>query len=588
VLGGAAGLHAQPTLEVRGRMRLELERVQRVGRGLAVTGVILDEALGEPMAGWTVALRLLREDELGRQSFVYGHAVPADLDGVFRFEVPNLSRARYLVQLSALGDERYAEPVPIDREIDLARRAIELRLFVPSEQPSTNPSLPVAIEAIALDRGSTSAADAPHEQDLPVELELDGRAIATLLLKDGRVSTALVLPPAAAGKELVLRAHFAGDETRGAAEASARVRLVEPATLRLQAEPSRAAGGADITLSGRLRFGPRATAGLPVIVRRVAAVDEDGSPIDGESIVVTTGEDGTFSTTLRAPSLGSRASFEAAFTTAEAKQRGLQPATSELVVVELTPRLSLEGVARRPAGTALVVTALLLLALLALRLLSALVRRRAARQTPSGELPTAASPRVGVAQRILGTLRISADRRVAGQVIESDRGRPLPGVRVQLQLEGAAEERITDEEGRFSFGELPSGPVELRFTRDAYVTTTRRGLLPHRGELAVLDIALLPLRARLLRLYGEALAPYLPGRDQLGPRTPRELESLVLARTTGPLFDRGALRSLRHVVEESCFGAAGAQPESLQRLEREVERLALGPVDPPSAPRPRR
>ena len=104
---GGTPATAESRVEIRGRMRLELDRLERGAHGFSVSGVLLDEASLDPMPGHTVVVRVTSLDEAGQQSFAYGNAEPAAQDGGFHFTVPAHAHTRYVIHLLAPGFEGY-------------------------------------------------------------------------------------------------------------------------------------------------------------------------------------------------------------------------------------------------------------------------------------------------------------------------------------------------------------------------------------------------------------------------------------------------------------------------------------------------
>ena len=568
LLLASAAAAEEPILEVRGRMRLLVERVERVrGGGALVTGRLLEQALGDPVSG-TVALRASRVGEGGREVFAFALAAQVDADGGFRFTIPNVQPSRYVLRLAARGDTVYAAPEPYERVVDFARRSIELVLDAPAQHRSTAPVLSVVVEARPLDREARDdrsgggPPDPGRERDLAVDVEIDGRAVTTTLLRDGRATLSLALPPGPAGREIELRVRFAGDEARSPAEASARVRVVDPTVVELASDRARVSAGEEVPLAGHVRVGLAGAVGLPVVVRRIAGPGEREDP---PWALAHTDYEGGFHASLRAPRTAGAASFEASFPASEAKARGLLPATSEIVVVEVSASLGAALLDRRPAALALAIGGGVLAVLAAWALRGRLRLRSERRAAPPG--PTDAPPR-----KIFATLRMASDRHVAGRVRDAERGRPLAGVAVTLRpASGAPRVVRTDGAGAFLFAEVETGAVALGFELAGHAPAARGGHVPHRGELGVLEVELTPLRAEVMARYDAALAPYVGAGERLGRRTPRELADAALRKAGSP--QRAPVHALRHLVEERCFGARGVGPEVLTELDRLADRL---------------
>src|SRR5690349_21088135 len=111
VLAGWAALARaeEPFVDVRGRLRIDLEREEHTAEGgLELSGVLVEESVGEGMPARTVVLRIQREDT---GVFVYGYALRTDIDGGFSFTVPHLQGHRYRMQLFAgAGDDTHYAP----------------------------------------------------------------------------------------------------------------------------------------------------------------------------------------------------------------------------------------------------------------------------------------------------------------------------------------------------------------------------------------------------------------------------------------------------------------------------------------------
>jgi hypothetical protein len=565
-----AALADDPVLEVRARMHIRLDRVSRTHRGLVVTGALLDESTGEAMPARVVAMRLAYTPDAAGDTFFYGHAAPTDDDGGFRFEVPNVERTRYWLHLSAPGDSVYSAPLPTERMIDLARRAVDLQVHAPSEHPITAPALPLVIEAVSLDHATSGEQYAEHEDDLPVQIEIDGQAVATVILKKGRAQASIAVPSKlVVGRELVVRASFAGDDARGAAEGVARVRLVEPVVVELAAEQSVVAAGERVHLTGRVVLGRAQAQGLPVVIRRIAGPDDAEAP---PSVTARTSADGSFRASLPAPHTAGRTGFEADLPASDARARGLLPAASDVVVVEVRASLTAALVERRPAGLAIAVGAAACIALMAL----ALVRRFRRRRLPMAKTQAgfATAPR-----KLFATLRLASDRRVRGRVRDADRNLPLAGVQLRLAGNGVEHRVQSGLKGEFAFPDVEglSGAVVLHAELAGHLAFEIEGTFPHRGEWAALELRLAPLRAELMRRYDAALAPYLREGERLGRRTPKELHDAALKAPSAPR--RAPLAALRHLVEDRCFGKRGVDSDALQEAERLAQRLD-GPAPP--------
>ncbi len=547
-------------IEVRGRMRLELDRIERSSHDFVVSGALLDETSFEPMSRQTVALHVDRLDENGIRTDAYDHAEPVGTDGTFRFRVPAREHTRYAVSLFARGVRDYGDATPVHREVDLGRRNLELRIIVANEISAAATTLPLVLEAVPLEG---AVIDPQRGEDLAVDLEVDGASAGvSMQLHDGRGSLVLPLPVGSTRGEIALRARFAGDEQRAPAEASVRVRIVERFELALRSDATEAAQGRDVALHGTLRLRGQSVPGVAISLTRLPS--EDGRVPVGNT-TATTDDQGEYRVAIAAPEEGAQARFQASVSESIVGSRHVAAATSEIVVLAINPRFSFWASARHPTGLALLVELLLVVGLLGLRF-GSLLRASATRPVA----PIAAAV-VAPERGFFGTLRQASDRRVGGRVEEADRKRALVGALVSVRVGSEVLSCTTDAAGNFSFPQVPDGHAEISVDHPGYKPDTRESSIPHRGTAAALTITLVPWRAEILRRYAEALAPLLPPNETLGERTPRELARLA-ERKFG---DRAGLRSLQHLVEARCFGAAAAARGSYEEVTSTLERLGL-------------
>lgn len=549
---------AEVRIEVRGRMRLDVDRIERSERAFTVSGALLDEASLEPMADHTVTLDVTELTEDGRERDAYEYARPVDRDGSFSFRVGARAHTRYVIHLKAPALAGYGAAQPIDREIDLGRRNLELRLIVPNELSASATSLPVVIEAVPIDG---SSGEPQRGDDLPIELELDGASVGgSMLLKNGTGSFSLPLPRSVMHGELSLRARFAGDDQRAPAEVSAQVRIVERFELTLHGERADVVAGRIARLEGSLRVG---TQGAPhVLVSLTRLASEDGVVATAHETALTD-ESGNYRAQLPVPTQGEQVRFQASVGDTLVGERRVAPANSPILVLAVTPAWSLFGSLRHPTGLALFVETLLALGLVALRARSIWNARRARVPVPL------AAPVVAPERRFFGTLRLASDRRIGGRVEEADRGRPLANASIRVRCGSYERTDTSDAQGRFLFTDLPDGVADITIEHDGYKTHTLESAVPHRGAAAGLTVTLVPWRAEIFRRYAEALAPLLPPNEQLGARTPRELARIAERKFS----DRAGLRSLQHLVEARCFGPIPAARSTFDEVSDKADKL---------------
>ncbi|MEJ2068974.1 MAG: carboxypeptidase regulatory-like domain-containing protein [Syntrophobacterales bacterium] len=74
--------------------------------------------------------------------------------------------------------------------------------------------------------------------------------------------------------------------------------------------------------------------------------------------------------------------------------------------------------------------------------------------------------RLGLAVAAVAARGRGASPRLSGQVVDAGTGEPLTGVTVHLQ--GTKQARVSDDDGRFTFDDVPAGPVVLQATRPGY------------------------------------------------------------------------------------------------------------------------
>jgi hypothetical protein len=149
----------------------------------------------------------------------------------------------------------------------------------------------------------------------------------------------------------------------------------------------------------------------------------------------------------------------------------------------------------------------------------------------------------------------------AGTILDARTGAPI---RDAVLRAGEVVLATTARDGRFSV-ELPPGDHALLAACEGYSPEPFRARLPHAGELAAVEIALVPLRLRILAHLRAAAAPLLPSSAAFDLETPREI---------GARGDAN-LRALAELVEKTSYGRAVPGPSDVER----AEALARGSLE---------
>src|SRR5262245_53664790 len=88
----AAPAFAEPQIEIKARMRLTVDRVERTPQGsLLISGRLVDESVDEGLFGASVGLSLSRKLDEGRYVNVLEYAEQTRDDGSFTLRVPHIS-----------------------------------------------------------------------------------------------------------------------------------------------------------------------------------------------------------------------------------------------------------------------------------------------------------------------------------------------------------------------------------------------------------------------------------------------------------------------------------------------------------------
>jgi hypothetical protein len=563
ILGAVPALASEPTLRVRSRLRIDLEHVQRLDKGILVRGVLRDSASEEPVAGRTVAISVD-----GPNGF-YRFAEPTSPDGAFRWRVP-LKAGEYTLRLAAGGDPDYAAASPIERRLDLSRRSPVVTLRITDQVSVADSGLTAIVEAsdpeddLDAPLGATVAAPGARPAELEVKLSVGGRVLATLVTHGGRAEHTFV--PAQLGKpgdKLTLTARFGGDPQRNPAEASRTVRLTTPTTLTL-------AGGASLPWRGSLELtGILADASGPVAGERVTVATTGADPIEIAS--GTTGANGRFTIALKGGTLPPGPHFiEARYAPQVSFREPSRSAAHSLEALHPEPWPLAWWLSPIACALGLV--------------LAQVVRkrpwRRLMRQRVEARLKKTARV-IGFTEsrpRLLQQLRPPHDLGVTGVVCEHPTGVPVAGATVRVHAGGVVHELATGADGRFAFEALPPGPIAVEVEARGYVGERLERSLPHRGELRGARVLLVPVRARVFAVWRALALPHLPRPSLAEIWTPRELLSHVRSRR----MITGELAALTSLVEVACFGPLLPDASVLQEAER-LAAAAASRTPPPRA-----
>jgi len=537
MLWAGSTLAAEPVLHVRARSRIDLQSIQRVPGGLLIRGTLVDTGLGVPIAGHTVAISVD-----GEHGF-YRYAEPSDGEGRFRWKVP-LPLGQYTLKLAAGGDTEYAPAEPLVRTVDVGRRTPNVRIEAPREISVRELQLFVTVEAEDpegdVDAGLGLSVPEPgpaRAVELPVTLELDGKAIARLRTRGGRVEHSIdVAQLGAPGAQPMLTVRYYGDELRNAAQASRTVRVTTPTFLTLRSSSTELPWKGSVDLEGEL-----SDSGGPVASGRVSLTVPDSGQ---ELASVLTDESGHFRARLEGGVLRPGTRF------VEARH---QPVVS-FREPSRSPALALELKAPEPRSAVFYISPMLLLVAFGL---ATLLRRRPWRSLTKRRAAVkearAARQSAGLTEgrpRLLSNLRAPHDFGLSGQVCELPAGDPVPTASVSVNAGDVDRMLAVDEEGRFAVESLPPGPIVVEITAPGFVAERFERTLPHRGELRGTRILLVPIRQKIFAAYQKVALPLFPDPALAGTWTPRELLDHVARRNL--IVDE--LAALTSVVEEAYFG----------------------------------
>lgn len=531
-----------PVIHVRGRLRIDLDSIERAPGGLTVSGSLRDDATDEPVGGRTVAISV--EGDHG----FWHYAEPSNPDGSFRWHVP-VPLGAYRLHLGAGADDDYVAATAIDRTVDVGRRTPTVTVQAPARIGAHAASLHVIVEAHESD-----GLGPPRAFDGEVWLSIAGRRRTSLVVQDGHGETDELGPFGRAGERIAVTADIAATDERNGATGTRSVLLTTPTAITLEVDEARVAANDDVGVRGLLRDDDGALAHVAVVVGL-----ENGASLGS----FTTDEHGRFSGSLRARDLpGGSVFLEARY----APQEDWRDASvSPTVPIEIlpSPPVAVWPYVVSPALTLL--AALLVFAARDRRWRRYFVVARRARRIAAAP---ATSPGLTESRRgILSSLR-RADHGVSGIVVDAADDRPIADATlVARTADGQSHAATVDERGHFAFEDLPPGPLVVEAAAPGYVAERFSRTLPHRGELRNARVRLVPVRARIFDAWRRAAAPLYPTPRAAETMTPRELLDHLQRRRLLPNDRMGALTRL---VEAAVWGAQAPSTDNLA----EVERLA--------------
>lgn len=496
--------HAGPTLEVRGRARLTLERVRRSADGVQVIGR-LGDGDGGGIAGLDVTVR------------VEGQEVVATTATGGRFVAElSLVDGKYPLEMSFAGASHLDATTLGPVEIEVGKATLGLILRPPLHVPTSASAVDVLVEA-ATDAGPAAATVVISAGDAA---SAKARVQTTLTLdENGRGTASLPTEELGEAGPKWVRAKVAGSGAWNPTEVEASFLFVVEARFEgVTMPPERVPHEQRVVVSGRLEGGAgEAIARAPITLvaagRTVATAPSD--------------ERGGFRVDVPAAELApGPVSLGVEFVSPVPWRVSAKGPT---MLLEIKPPAPLP-IAYTIGGLAAALAALAWLVLARTRpwapLIAAWRKRRAPGTATSAPAPSDA-PVGGLKKArpsIVSTLRRPASLNFSGKVWDVARGRPVVGAHVHVgSLGGVIAETLTDEVGAFLIKVLPIGehPVEVRapgFVPEAFAVT-----IPHRGELEGVRIDLVPVREKVYEIFRGAARPVVPSPEVLAVWTPGEV-----------------------------------------------------------------
>jgi hypothetical protein len=541
VFGHAVALATPPRVEIRAQTKLALDQVHMVDDDRAeVRGQLLDNLTGEGLGGQTVRIKVGDETT----------TTTTRDDGSFRVVLPVTPGAQP-IEL-AFGGDRARTASALSQLTDPTRAQVALAMEL-AEVPG---GVDVTVRATADDQPAQLAialsAGAPDAKQLA--------AVATI--QAGQTFHLTRKAAGGAGPRRI-RAAFAGDDSRQAAQAEKTIELAVQSTTTMALTSRAIAYEDDLGVTGKV-------------------VDEDGQPIARAAVTLSandrrlaqgaTGEDGGFKFRVEGEVLGQG-------------QWGLQvqadPGTSSIKASRAAPEV-VRVAQPQPVPVSYTIAAFVATAAAAGGFFMARARpwRRLKRAAPPAEQPTTAAQDdqqggglVVARPGLVSTLRRASDDGFSGAVRDTVRGRPVGDAVIRLRLAEAERETPTAPDGSFAFEALAAGDWRAEALAPGHVTETFVVSIPHRGELRGVRVDLVPVRERVFQLYRRAAEPILPEPRLWGVWSPRQIVDHVRSKRPSP-----ALAELTSFVEEIYFSARTADeavlPDASDLVDRAIRERA--------------
>jgi hypothetical protein len=540
-----AAVAAPPQVEIRAQTKLALEKVRLVAGDIAeIRGQLLDNLTGDGIGRQVVVIKI--GDAVTRAT--------TDPDGRFHATIP-VAPGPQPIELAFRGGSLLSA-AQLSQVTDPARAQVALTIDF-EDAPGGLKVIPRA-----------TADDQPVQ--IPVALSV-GVPSDDHLTPLGSVpaGTPFVLTRAASGGPGTrrIRAVFAGDDLRQAAEVEKTIELSAASTTTMTVSATRIAFEDDLGVAGMV-------------------TDEDGHPVGRAAVTLTSGdrrlaqgataEDGSYKFRIEGEILGQG-------------QWGIQvqadPGKSSVKASRSAPAI-INVVAPQPVPVSYTIAAFLATACAAGGFFLARAKpwRRLRRPAPPADRP--ANPAqdeqvdgglVVARPGLVSTLRRPNDDGFSGVVRDTVRGRPVADAVVWLRTAAstqAAEREVrTGLDGAFTFEALAAGEWLAEVAAPGHVTEKFAVSIPHRGELRGVRVDLVPVRERVFQLYRRAAEPILPEPRLWGIWSPRQIVDHVRSKRPTP-----ALAELTSLVEEIYFSARitaeTVLPEASEQVDRAIRERA--------------
>ncbi len=533
----AASVAAAPTIDIRAKTQVTLDKVALRGDGVAeVSGQLIDRLTGDGLGGQSVTIRI------GNMAV----SAATQPDGRFRAAIA-VAQGPQPIELTFTGGA-LLEGSAQTTVTDPSRAAVSLTLFVDPLAQGPDPHVRVNAQA--------------EGKDIKVEVDLEvGSATDPELKKLTTIETGtdFVLTRAAASGAGTrrLRATFAGDATRQAAVAEVTLELTAPTQTTMKLSAIELAFEDELVVTGQVS-------------------DADGKPVGRAAVTLVTGDrrlaqgatatDGSYRFEIEAELIG-QGQFGIKVL-ADPGSPSVKPSEADPVVVQI--------IAPQPVPVSYTIAAFLATVAAAGGFFFARAkpwkkfRKKApAAEVPSndGEIEQVTGGLVTNKPTVMSTLRRPNDDGFSGVVRDTVRSRPVPEAVVCLTF-GALEREIrTTDDGSFVLERLEPGEWKAEVAAPGHVTERFAVSIPHRGELRGVRIDLVPVRERVFQLYRRAAEPSLPETRLWGIWSPRQIVDHVKSKRQSP-----ALADLTDFVEEVYFSGRLAPETVLPQASERVER----------------